>query len=275
MYIVWFQITRDAISNKIKLGGEQDVQISWMEDIRKSNSENICGNEQCRQKIKILPRINFETIIKTEDDVRNILNILVEVIDRYLFDGFTLELSSHNWEVTKKLPGQLKELRENIFIVLVIPPMASTKDDIGFSKAFMDLQKNVDLFSVMTYDRNMGKGKEGANSPIDWCEEIMTNLTYVGPIKHKLLMGIAMYGWIGENSMTSTTMVKWLSSKNVTIQYKKDVAEHMFIENSSKKCYFPTPLSVYKRLSLVSRLGIEGIAIWELGQMMPYLSDIL
>jgi hypothetical protein len=145
LYIVWFQITRDAISNKIKLGGEQDVQISWMEDIRKSNSENICGNEQCRQKIKILPRINFETIIKTEDDVRNILNILVEVIDRYLFDGFTLELSSHNWEVTKKLPGQLKELRENIFIVLVIPPMASTKDDIGFSKAFMDLQKNVDL----------------------------------------------------------------------------------------------------------------------------------
>ena len=260
-------------SNKIQLGGEQDVQIDWIDTIRELNNARVCANDQCRQKVKILPRINFETIVKTHDDETDILKILVALLDRYSFDGFTLELSSHNWDVIKRLPKQLKERRESIFIVLVIPPMASSKDDTVFNKAFMDLQANIDLFSVMTYDRN--RGKEGPNSPIDWCEEIMTNLTYVGPIKHKLLMGVAMYGWLNGDSITSTSMVKWLSTKNVTIQYKKDAAEHMFIENSSKKCYFPTPLSVYKRLSLVNRLGIEGIAIWELGQMMPFLSDVL
>ena len=68
-------------------------------------------------------------------------------------------------------------------------------------------------------------------------------------------------------------MVVWLVQEDVEIEWDEVAKEHIFL-GERKYCAFPTPLFVQQRLSLAKELGIAGVALWEIGQMMPMLMDL-
>ena len=93
-------------------------------------------------------------------------------------------------------------------------------------------------------------------------------------------MGVPMYGWRGDEAMTADTMVLWLAKKDgkhVSLKWHKSASEHIFREEggglASLSSSYPTPLFVHKRLRLAEKLGV-GCALWEGGQMMPWLADL-
>ena len=68
-------------------------------------------------------------------------------------------------------------------------------------------------------------------------------------------------------------MVVWLLQEEVEIEWDDVWKEHIFL-GERRSCAFPTPLFVQHRLILARELGIAGVAVWEVGQMMPMLMDL-
>ena len=73
-------------------------------------------------------------------------------------------------------------------------------------------------------------------------------------------------------------MVQWLREQrqNIHIVWDPDMKEHTFyIKSPRVLCSYPTPLFVKERIRLATELGIAGVAMWELGQMMTMLLDVV
>ena len=68
-------------------------------------------------------------------------------------------------------------------------------------------------------------------------------------------------------------MVVWLLQEEIEIEWEDVAKEHIFLDGR-RSCAFPTPLFVQYRLALARELGVAGVAIWEIGQMMPMLMDL-
>ena len=72
-------------------------------------------------------------------------------------------------------------------------------------------------------------------------------------------------------------MVQWLAQErqNVQIIWDPEAREHTFLIKSPRVvCSYPTPIFIKDRIQLAADLGIAGVALWELGQIMTMLLDV-
>lgn len=69
-------------------------------------------------------------------------------------------------------------------------------------------------------------------------------------------------------------MVVWLLQGDADVEWDDVAKEHIF-KGETRMCAFPTPLFLQQRLNLAAELNIAGVALWEVGQMMPLLVDLL
>lgn len=61
----------------------------------------------------------------------------------------------------------------------------------------------------------------------------------------------------------------------VSIEWDEYTKEHTFVnEEEGRSSSFPTPLFVQLRLDLAKEMDLAGVALWEVGQMMPMLIDL-
>lgn len=128
----------------------------------------------------------------------------------------------------------------------------------------------------MTYDYAGPADSSYRGAPLPWVEAVMSGyIDLDASAKKKLLLGIPMYGWRGSEAMISDTLIVWLVQDDVDIDWNGQTSEHVFTSASDgRRCPFPTPLFVKVRLELAAELGVAGVALWELGQMMPMLADL-
>lgn len=141
--------------------------------------------------LRIVPRVSLEAAFELSE-LPSLVSLLLSLQKKYSFDGFTLELSLNYWDISKTLPKMLKEEAAKLkssstssssssttscHIVFVIPPISVPEDRTEFNKAMAQLSSHVDVFSVMTYDKN--KGQAMPNSPLDWVNSTMTGLASV------------------------------------------------------------------------------------------------
>ena len=140
----------------------------------------------------------------------------------------------------------------------------------------------------MTYDFSK-HSNDLPNAPLLWVESVLSSfIAAEESFRPKLLLGIPMYGWRGEEAMigehsifmryrfefqVADTMVVWLVQEEVQVEWDEVAREHIF-SGVRRQCAFPTPLFVQQRLGLAKELGIAGVALWEVGQMMPMLMDL-
>uniref|UniRef100_A0A0V0J5Q3 Chitinase domain-containing protein 1 n=3 Tax=Schistocephalus solidus TaxID=70667 RepID=A0A0V0J5Q3_SCHSO len=177
----------------------------------------------------------------------------------------------------KRLSKSLHD--ENMTIVLAIPPPVYQGGYTGsfVREHFNFLSSDVDFFSLMTYDYS-NPYIPGPNSPIKWVRECVELLAPSGSksnLRYKILVGLNFYGYDlvpnqrSGHPVLGHEFVRMVDKHHPKFRWNSEWAEHYIeFEDSSGHehvVYFPSTLSIARRISLVQELG-TGISIWEIGQ---------
>jgi len=271
-YVVptWFRIVRQG--SDIHLDGNQDVNLDWIKAVRQASQQCRGGEGACRAPVKIIPRVKVETDLNSGADVAAVGQLCSFLRDKHGFEGFTLEMNLNAGERVAQLTYVLAH-DHKLLIVLVLPPVIVA--DKSMKAALKTLTKHAHRLSVMTYD-HPNEGRVGPNAPIPWVRQVMSSLSFDQDMRKKLLLGVPFYGWRGDEALTGQTLVVWLASGTVEVQWDAKAKEHLFSAPQSNKqpCYFPTPAMIRERVALAEELGIAGIGVWELGQGLAAFLDV-
>jgi len=283
---VWFRLVR--INGEVEIDGVKDMNKEWLRTIQRPDCSVEDHNAQVcvRRKIIIAPRLKVETELHKEEDIVTAARLCKYLLDKYDFDGFTVEMNLNLAEQLVKFTLVLKE-NYKMFVVLVAPPIEVPQGETGakMRNALEAMTRYVDRVSVMSYDAN--QAQEGPNAPIAWVKTVVSSMGRGNmALRKKLLMGVPFYGWRGSEDMTGEKMVVWLASaaqrdsNAVRVGWDTESAEHVFTEVAApsgrvlRRCYYPTPLFLQRRLRLAEQQSIAGVAIWELGQGWAAFMDV-
>ncbi|KAJ8683194.1 hypothetical protein QAD02_018986 [Eretmocerus hayati] len=266
-----------------------DIKKSWIHSIKSANRDN--------HTVKIVPRVLFEgwsqiDIIdfeKDNDKVSHLVDTLNDLADEYHFDGYVLEI----WNqfviagVKKSIVASMvnsiaRGLRESDRdIILAVPPLRGFKKELFTKKDFDSLALYVRYFSLMTYDYSNIQ-HPGANAPIDWVRKCIETLVPDSKDlkRTQILMGLNFYGYhythSGGGPIVGSQYLNLLEHLKGKIQWDDKSQEHFFEVKSPETGYvfYPTAHSIMLRIDLAHELD-TGLAIWELGQGLPYFYDLL
>jgi chitinase domain-containing protein 1 len=297
---VWYQLALEE-NAKPELRGGHDVDQGWLKELRSAY-----------RPPKIVPRVQLQFSQKVAEAIlyypqgqaEQIVVMLVAEVDKYGYDGITLELPAPH--IFSALVGRIGDALHDIEkeLVLVIPPQ-HTPEQAGMvfaAEHVIELSDDVDYFAVMTYDHAGAVGRAGPNSPFPWMQEIVEGLhesdddgieddvdlaELVDSVRSeksgasKVLMGLPFYGYgypRGEGQVpqayTASDYLDLLRNRRDSrISWDKISKEHGLLV-SRASVWYPSLLSLLYRLQLAEELGV-GIAIWELGQGLDEFVDVL
>eukprot|EP00823_Brevimastigomonas_motovehiculus_P002642 TRINITY_DN1593_c0_g1_i1.p1 TRINITY_DN1593_c0_g1~~TRINITY_DN1593_c0_g1_i1.p1 ORF type:complete len:415 (-),score=70.99 TRINITY_DN1593_c0_g1_i1:265-1509(-) len=302
---VWLQlklVSGDSSSKlKIEIGGTQDIDQGWMEDIRKNSD----------RKTKIVPRVLFENfspslwkiLAKNSKLQKGVIQRLIDLLQRSHFDGFVLECTEA-WpsldHVDKSLRSSFNQFLISFANVLhALKPMAgslilvvgpSDRQHAKFSSTdFNQVAQFIDKFSLMTYDYASHSGKAGPNAPLPWMESVFQQLFgsddhhIVDPqLAKKILIGLNFYGMDfsarESRAILGHDYIKLLRLYSPKLLWDAEAREHYFryidSEHAEHLVYYPSLLSIHDRLKLIDKLQ-AGASIWDIGQGLDYWQDLL
>lgn len=290
---VWLQIRRSN-DGKLFIDGKHDIDNKWLLEIREKSE--ICpvvnveidvdgDNDfpECSSQLKILPRVVLETTLKDIKELKEVTKLLIQLKKYSNFDGYTLELPlGAEWHTSVEIPRLLKKQDASCLIIVILPAVIVKRGDESVLVSLLQLGINVDRFSVMTYDLN--KMQSLPNAPIGWVRDVISSLSPEvdsplggkASLRSKLLLGVPLYGWRGQEALTGQDMAKWLATGRVIPLWDDSPKEHRFEEQTTGLvCYYPTPMFLQHRLGLAIELDVAGVALWELGQSWPVMLDLL
>ncbi|KAI3660907.1 hypothetical protein MP638_006664 [Amoeboaphelidium occidentale] len=283
---VWFQLLRKG-SKKYTIEGDQDVDLKWIEAVRKLNPT-----------VKIVPRFRFHKWTEKDyvaifdgDDVPKEAEIVAELLKKYCkkykFDGVVLEIElPHYLQRFVTVLGHALQ-SEELTSVLVVPSSHNLKrsqtKQMFDAQALEVLGSFIDYFCLMTYDHAQDVGP---NAPIEFVYDEITSICQ-GETCSKILVGLAFYGYdfvMSKNKLNGESILSHtdpIFGNNIIVKLRKhqpvlqwdDKSKEAFFKYTDKGvdhvAYIPTLKSVRERVDLIKKLGC-GISIWEIGQGLDY-----
>lgn len=161
----------------------------------------------------------------------------------------------------------LKSYAGTLKVSATIPARVADNDPDWRTYDFARIGAAVDIVRIMTYDYHDSGSSPGPVSPLDWYTKVITYAKTRMPA-YKIQSGIPAYGydWGTNGGITVNAKdVEALASKNgTTIRYDSTVAEGTF-SYSGHVVWVATAQGMAARISKAKSLGINGAAIWSIG----------
>jgi spore germination protein YaaH len=210
-----------------------------------------------------------------------VVDLLKAERDSQGYDGFVLEVPLNDYVAS--LFRILRRDMPTIVIVAALPPwqtpLRAPPQHHVDAAVLNKVAEVVDMLVVMTYDY-MGTRSGVPNAPVAWAGAVIKALTgRGGRLTRKLLLGVPLYGYDEGNALLSSEIVSSATaSSDAKVSWRADWAEHVVtysVDGQNHEATIPTPHFVVERQRLAEKLGIGGIAYWELGQCLRCLSGFL
>lgn len=282
---VWLQV-KVSPGGSYHVEGLHDVDKGWVKEVEKGG------------KTKMMPRVLFDgwtgadfmTLFDSEDNIEDCIEVMLKAVKENRWSGLVVEVWPQlGGKKRKELIHLINHMGETFHaakkkLVIVIPPPVYDKKFQGMiSKEDVEaMSKNVDSFSLMTYDFS-NPTRPGFNSPIDWVRSCILALApdANSAVRKKLMVGLNFYGLKykasgGGSHVLGPEYIEILKRAKPTIRWHDESAEHIVEfknQKGSYKLYYPTLKSIHKRLELALEMGV-GVSLWEIGQGLDYFYDL-
>eukprot|EP00752_Nemacystus_decipiens_P006333 g5709.t1 len=309
---VWYQLRGTGGSrperSSFSLTGGHDFDEAWVSDVRNGVGGARKGPSDTDVTM-ILPRVVLELqggVRLSQADLRELAELLVvEAIGRG-YDGYVLDipLSDGIEEFVGGIKNAATEKGIDLLLIQSVRP--------GFSMSAHLRRRLVPLihrFSLMTYDyrppdvpadssRGERTGGGGVpNSPLSWVRECVEMFSPEGPgseLRSMTLIGLPFYGYDNGRATTSRDVLSLFAAEQqrvsgvtggdispISLDWDPAWREHIMSYRGrggnaidDHLATFPTLAFIQERVDLAQQLGV-GLALWELGQGMPYFFDLI
>lgn len=254
-----------------------------------------------RHNIRMLPVIhnllytrgNQETnkvvvrgMLRTAETRRAFINNVIELIERYDFDGAHIDFEDVYVEDAPRLSAFYRELgaelrRRNLFFAVSTPSKASDEAPSEFARPFdyRVIGEAANEFVAMLYNEHGWPGSgPGPVVSIGWMENVLRYAMTKMPAS-KITAAVSVFGFDFNLTTKRNTYVTYQMAMNLARKYNKEVRfdeetqTPMFAytdaEGNQHEVWFENADSIRAKLRLANRLGIRGVALWRLGMEDP------
>lgn len=209
--------------------------------------------------------------------VKNITNILT---DRG-YDGVNIDFENVPPGDRAVLTKFMKELAaalkpKGLLVTMSVPAKHTDSSKSAWVGAFdyRALGEICDQVMLMTYDEHTSGTGAGPVASAPWVEKVIKYAVSQIP-RHKVLMGIAAYGYDWNTQTNKARAVSYSQAMNTASKNgvrvgwddRAQVPSYSYKSGGvTRRVYFESADSLKIKLKLVERYDIGGIAIWRLGQ---------
>ena len=234
------------------------------------------------------PEITHEAL-SNESTRTKIVNKTLELCNKYNMKGLNIDFEHTNIDDRDFITEFVKELKEKagndlIISVDVTPQISSdvTKEPYDRKK----LSNIADYIIVMAYDQHWSSSEEaGSVAQYKWVEGSINVLFRTIP-NEKMILGVPTYSRLWKESngkVTSKTIsmsetLKLISDKNLKPVWDEESSQN-YVEYSENgavyKIWIEDAASIEKKVSLVNKYNLSGVASWRLGFENKDIWDVI
>lgn len=212
------------------------------------------------------------------------VNNLVAIAQANHLDGFNIDFEGITGYSAQGLVAFMSELHSRLSALglettMAVGPRASTNIPTGSLSAAYDygaLAPYVDQMTIMTYDMHGVGTAPGPVSSAPWAAGIVRYALAQGVPAHKILLGIADYGYnwssLGTTTITASAALRLAASMGATVTLDPTSGEDHFTYVSQgvrHQVWFEDARSLVSKLAIVATDHLGGVALWVLGGEDP------
>lgn len=224
------------------------------------------------------PNLTHETLQHYESR-QNIIRQLLQYSKMYQLDGINIDIENVREEDGPFVTQFVREAAPYFHQAGLVVSMDITFITTGNWSAFYEREKlaqSVDYLIVMAYDEHWGSSQTaGSVASLPWVEENLQRLLDVVP-NEKLILGVPLYtrlweekpsGEMSSKALSMTEVKEWLTINGVTPSYDEQSGQNYAeavdpVTHSIYRIWLEDELSLNKRVDLVSKYKLKGIASW-------------
>ncbi|MET3616412.1 spore germination protein YaaH [Peptoniphilus olsenii] len=234
------------------------------------------------------PEITHEAL-SNESTRTKIVNKTLELCNKYNMKGLNIDFEHTNIDDRDFITEFVKELKEKVGNDLIISVDVTPQISSDVTKEPYDRKKlsNIaDYIIVMAYDQHWSSSEEaGSVAQYKWVEGSINVLFRTIP-NEKMILGVPTYSRLWKESngkVTSKTIsmsetLKLISDKNLKPVWDEESSQN-YVEYSENgavyKIWIEDAASIEKKVSLVNKYNLSGVASWRLGFETKDIWDVI
>jgi spore germination protein YaaH len=219
-------------------------------------------------------------VLKDFDKRKHVIKQIVAYVETYKLDGINLDFEYVYLKDKEALVQFVRELTPYLHkqgaVVSIDVTIHSTSEMWSMFYDRKRLSEIVDYVAVMTYDEHPSNSQiAGSVASLPWVEKGLVGVLEEVP-SEKLLLGIPFYTrvWTETDEGMKSDTLSMANTKNFIerhdIKYKMDEVSGQnystYYDEEKKiirKVWFEDETSLIKRLGLVDKYNLAGIAVWQ------------
>lgn len=236
-------------------------------------------------------------VLSNFDKREKVIAQLLHYAHLYDLDGINIDFENVYLKDKERLVQFMRELtpylHEQGLTVSIDVTIKSTAETWSMFLDRAALAKVVDYVAVMTYDEHWAASpKAGSVASLPWTENGLKGVLEEVPAE-KLLLGVPFYTrlWteakqpdgkikVSSRALFMTGAQKWIAERNLTPKLD-EASGQLYVEykdpndGNTYKMWLEDTTSMQKRVALVEKYNLAGVAAWRRGYEVPEIWNVI